>query len=98
MHCAGAIAAEDHRLLAHARDEEIARIGNLAFVPDEQPGTGEDALLLLGIDVVVDEDLAAYLAGCKIDETGTITPCSVHRHRSASPQKKNVRFLVSSTF
>ncbi len=84
MHRAGAVAAQDHRLLAHARDEEIARIGDLAFMPDEQPGTGEDALLLLGIDVVIDENLAADLPRCEIDEAGTIAPRCVHRHRHAS--------------
>ena len=47
MDRAGAVAAQDHRLLAHARDEEVAGVGDLAFVPDEQPGAGEDALLLL---------------------------------------------------
>jgi hypothetical protein len=31
-------------------------------MPDKQPGTGKDALLLLRVDVVVDEDLAADLA------------------------------------
>jgi len=31
-------------------------------MPDMQPGAGEDALLLLGVDVLVDEDLTADLA------------------------------------
>jgi hypothetical protein len=52
-------------------------------MPDEQPGSGEDALLLLGIDVVIDEDLAADLPRCEIDEAGIKTPRSVHRHASA---------------
>src|SRR5438045_6832491 len=54
----GAVAAQDHRLLAHRRNEVIAGLGNLAFMPDMQPGTGEDALLLLGVDVLGNEDLA----------------------------------------
>ncbi len=42
-------------------------------MPDKQPRAGEDALLLLGVDLVVDEDLAADLPGREIDEAGTVT-------------------------
>ena len=49
VHRAGLVAAQDHRLLAHARDEEVARLRDLAFVPDEQPGAGEQLLQFLAI-------------------------------------------------
>ena len=61
MDLAGAVAAQDDRLLAHAGDEEIAGVRDLAFVPDKQPGAGEQPLLLLRVDLVVDKDLAADL-------------------------------------
>ncbi len=68
MHRAGAGAAQDDRLLAHARDDEIAGVGDLALVPDEKPGAGKDALQLLGVDRLVDEDFAADRPRPQIDE------------------------------
>src|SRR5262249_25415 len=65
---AGAIAAEDHRLLAHRRDEVVVGLGNLALVADEQPRPREDLLLLLTIDLFVDEDLAADDPAVDVDE------------------------------
>src|SRR5205085_11983651 len=59
MDGAGTVAAEDHRFLAHAGDEEIAWLRDLALVADEEPGAGEDPLLFLPIDRLVDEDFAA---------------------------------------
>ena len=73
MDLAGPVAAHDDRLLAHPRDDEIAGVRDLALMPDEQPGAGEDPLQLLGVDLLVDEDLAADLAGSEIDEPGAIT-------------------------
>ena len=35
---------EEDGFLAHASIEEIARLGDLALMADEQPGAGEDAL------------------------------------------------------
>src|SRR5262249_60934298 len=75
----GTIATKDHRLLAHRRHEVIARLGDLALVPDMQPGARKDALLLLGVYVLVDEDLPADLANPQIDQAGAA--CSVHFHR-----------------
>src|SRR5581483_4366844 len=54
-----AVAHQDHGLLAHPRDEEIARIGDLAFVPDEQPGAGENQLQLLLVNIAADENFSA---------------------------------------
>jgi len=72
VHRAGAVAAQDHRFLAHPRNEEIAGVGDLALMPDKEPRAGKDALLLLRVDLVVDENLAADLPGRKIDETGAV--------------------------
>src|SRR4029453_7549434 len=64
----GAVAAEDDRLLAHARREEVARLRDLALVADEEPGAREDALLLLSVDLVAHEDLAADDAALDVDQ------------------------------
>ena len=47
MDLAGAVAAQDHRFLAHPRNKEIAGVGDLAFMPDKQPGPGEQPLQFL---------------------------------------------------
>src|SRR5579883_2906521 len=52
------VAREDHALLAHAGDEVVAGVRDLALVTNEQPGAGEDLLLLLLVNLVRDEDLA----------------------------------------
>ena len=93
MNPIGPVAAQDHRLLAHRRHEIVARLGDLAFVPDMQPGAREDALLLLGVDVLVDEDLPADLPDLQIHQAGAIAPNSGHRpvhrpvHRHGRPLK-----------
>ena len=74
MDLAGAVAAQDHRLLAHAGDKEIAGVGDLALMADKQPGAGEQPLLLLRIDLVIDKDLAADLAGRPVDEARADSP------------------------
>ena len=51
VHLAGAVAAEDHRLLTHPRGGVIAGIGDLALMADKEPGAGEDLFLLLGVDL-----------------------------------------------
>src|SRR5438477_582537 len=42
MNFAGAVAAQDHRFLAHPRHEIVAGIGDLAVMAEKQPGAGED--------------------------------------------------------
>src|SRR6202040_3765998 len=59
MDLARAVAAQDHRLLAHPRDEEIPRLWNLALVADKQPGAHEEPFQLFPVDLLVDKDLAA---------------------------------------
>ena len=66
------VAAEDHQLLAHPRHEEITGVGDLAFMPDEQPGARKDPLQFLRVDRLVDENLAADRPGGQIDEAGAI--------------------------
>src|SRR5260370_1426353 len=80
VHLAGAVAAQQHRFLAHARDEEIAGVGDLALVPDKEPGAGKDLFLLLGVDLLVDEDLAADLPARHVDEAGAITAAARIAH------------------
>ncbi len=67
------VATQEHRFLPHTRYKVIPWLGNLAFMADEQPGAGEDALQLLLVDVFIDEDLAADLPGGHIDQTVLIT-------------------------
>src|SRR5262249_58577269 len=62
-----AIAAEDDRLLAHRRGEIVAGLRDLALVTEEEPGAGEDALELLAVDLVADEDLAADHPALDVD-------------------------------
>src|SRR6185295_17398095 len=64
----GPVAAQNDRLLAHGRDHEVAGIRDLALVPDEEPGASEHLLLLLPVDLLVDEDLAADDAAIDVDQ------------------------------
>src|SRR5260370_42408738 len=80
---AGAVAAQDDGLLAHPRGGEIARVGDLALMPDKEPGAREDPLLLLGVDLLVDKDLAADLPGSEIDQARPVTDGAC-RHALAS--------------
>ena len=68
MHLAGAVTAEDHRLLTHPGRGVVAGVRDLALVSDKEPGAGEDPFLLLGVDLLVDKDLAADLPGLHIDQ------------------------------
>src|ERR1700730_5095587 len=66
------VAAQDHRLLAHARDEVVARVGDLALMPDKEPHPGEEPLQLPLVDLLVDEDLAADPPGRYVPQTRPI--------------------------
>src|SRR4051812_26463872 len=63
------VAAQDYRLSTHARRKVITGLGDLALVPDKQPGPREQFFKFLGEDVVIDEDFAADDAALGIDET-----------------------------
>ncbi len=67
VHRAGLVAADDHRFLAHARDEEVARIGDLALVADEQPGAGEQFFQFFPVEFRGNENLAADRAALVVD-------------------------------
>src|SRR6266851_9126372 len=87
---ASPVAAQDHRLLAHTRDDEVAGVGDLALMPDEEPGAGKDALQFLGVDRLVDENFAADLPRSQIDETRPVAHSVCGRHgitsRRTSPR------------
>ena len=50
IHDLGALAHDDHGLAGHLEQEVVAPLGNLADMPDIQPGLEEDAAHLLAID------------------------------------------------
>jgi hypothetical protein len=85
------IPREDDRFLAHAGDEVVARLGNLALVPDEEPAVGEDLLLFLLVELLVDEELSADESLLHVDERlnrvvlcipghGRVPHAFIHRH------------------
>ena len=78
------VPAQDDRLLTHARDEVVARLRDLGFVPHEEPGSREDLLLLLGVDVRIDEDLAADFPALEIDNAAKGSARRT-RHRHTLP-------------
>ncbi len=80
MDLARPVAAQDHRLLAHARDEIVARVRDLALMPDKQPHPGEEPLQLLLVDPLVDEDLAADLPRRHVHQTGPVALFASDRH------------------
>src|SRR5713226_9185576 len=98
VNLAGAVAAQDDGFLAHPRGGEIAGVGDLALMPDEEPGAGEDPLLLLGVDLLVDEDLAADLPGSEIDQAGAITggACRCHACLPRWSTQRNKKIKPSS--
>ena len=69
---AGFVADQNHRFLTHPRAEEIARIGDLAFMADKQPGAGENRLKLLAIDFLADESAAIQNAFVQICHAGGV--------------------------
>jgi len=86
MHLAGAVAAQDHRFLAHARDGEIAGPRDLAFMADKEPGARKDPLQFLLVDCLVDEDLAADLPGVEVNQARAVTVAVCSRH--GSPRRR----------
>src|ERR1700732_778785 len=73
MDLAGPVAAQDHRFLAHPRDEEIPRLRDLALMADEQPGAREEPLQFFAVDLLLDTDLAADLPRFHVHETRPVS-------------------------
>jgi len=84
MRLAHSVAAQDHRLFAHRRDKEVARVGDLALMTDKEPCAGEDAPQFLLVDLVVDKDLAADPPRRQVHEPRPITCYVFARHRYPS--------------
>ena len=70
MHRAVAVPHHDDRLAAELGGDEIARIGHLAVMADEQPGTAEDALHLQFEHVGIGVDAPVHAAG--LDQPGDV--------------------------
>ena len=52
---AGAVAHHQHRVFAHVGGEEVAGVGNLRLVAEQEPAAGENLLQLLLVDFLVAE-------------------------------------------
>ncbi len=63
-----AVTRQDDGLLTHGGHEVITRFGDLTLVADKEPGMGEDLLLLVLIDVLIDKDLTADAAAVQVDQ------------------------------
>jgi hypothetical protein len=61
------VARENDRFSAHARGEKIARVGDLAFVPDKEPGPREHLVQFVLVDFPTRKNLAADLALSQVD-------------------------------
>lgn len=79
------VAGEDDRFLPHAGYKIVTRPGHVALMAGKEPGAGEDLLLLLLIDLLADEDLAADQPVFDIDETVDRVARRAPGHRSSPP-------------
>ena len=52
---AGAVAHHQHGVFAHVGGEEVAGVGNLGLVAEQQPAAGENLFQLLLVDFLVAE-------------------------------------------
>ena len=75
-------AGDQHRVLAHISGEEVAGLGYLGLMTQEEPTPGKDALQLLLVDVLLDEDAPAEQTLLGGDQTCNInsrsSPPAVH--------------------
>ena len=62
------VARDDDLFLAHAGDDEVAGVGDLALVAEEEPRAGEYLLQLLLVDRLVDVDLAGDEPLVEVDQ------------------------------
>ena len=66
------LADHDHRIFSHVGRDEIAGLGNLRLVTEEQPAAREDALELELVDRRVGVDARVDRPVDGIDETGKL--------------------------
>ena len=67
---AGAVAHHQHRVLAHVGGEEVAGVGDLCLVAEEEPAAGENLLQFLMVDGILAEYAGADQAPVNIDQRG----------------------------
>jgi hypothetical protein len=60
--------AQYDRLFPHIRGNEIAGIGDLAFVAEIKPTTGEETLAFQLVDLTVGKNATVYETGFWIDK------------------------------
>src|SRR5262249_24085420 len=83
VHLAVAVTHHDHGLAAELGGDVIAGRGNLARMPDIEPGAAEDALHLELEDRGIGIDVAVHAAG--LDQLRDVIGVSVAHGRSLSP-------------
>jgi len=66
------VAGHDDRIGGHAGDEIVVQFGNQPFMPDQQPGAGEDALKFPVEHALIGENLPADGAAVAIDPAACI--------------------------
>src|SRR5262249_5394223 len=67
-----AVAHHQHRVFAHIRREEIARLRDLALVAQKKPAARKNPVQFLFVNLPFDENAATDQTAIGIDETGYI--------------------------
>src|SRR5512138_3306310 len=80
VHDALLVPAQNDRLLPHSGRVEVARLGDEALVPDEQPGPREDFLQLLLVEIGINKNFAADEAPLRVNELVRIIKAAVRGH------------------
>ena len=62
------VAGDQHRVLPHVGGEEVAWLGDLGLVAQEQPAAGEDLLQFFLVYVLSAEDAGAYETAIEVDQ------------------------------
>ena len=79
------VAAEDHRLFAHRRDEVVAGLGDLGLVANHQPSAGEHLLLLPLVDLSVYEDFTADQPSAYVNHGTAAAGIGGYNHKARPP-------------
>ena len=72
---AGPVADDQHRVLAHVGGEEIAGVGDLCLVAEEQPAAGKDLLQFLLVYLLIGEDAGVDYPVLRVDQSGHWCQC-----------------------